>query len=296
MASSRVGVSTRACTPLPAGPSLSRMGRAKAAVLPVPVCAWPTTSRPSRSSGMVFCWMGEGVSYPTSAIAFSNGSPRPNWSKESARTSAFAFIGKPLFATGGPHAGLSPRGPGDPDRHAGEEPDARGLRVEAEPRARVEREARARRVAQRPEREEAARLDVIVALAGEFGLDAEAICKVARDRDRRLPAVLPTRPALAADEQVGDVVVDVRLAELLTKERDELVVEAARAEPFLFVGRGEFGVVGEGERGVPRALFERHDLEPDARVAETRRARARRLVGLGPDGLEVEVEQEPVRG
>jgi hypothetical protein len=78
------------------GSSLSRMGRAKAAVLPVPVCAWPTTSRPPRSSGMVFCWMGEGASYPTPEIAQSSGSPRPNWSNESKRTSAFAFIMTPL--------------------------------------------------------------------------------------------------------------------------------------------------------------------------------------------------------
>src|SRR5829696_914484 len=163
--------------------------------------------------------------------------------------------------------GSTGEGPRDPDRHAGEEPDARGLRVEAEPRAGVERDASARRVAERPEREEAARLDVVVALAGEFGLEAEVVCKVARDGDGALPAVLPTRALLASDEQVGDVEVDVRLAELLTEEPHELVVEAARAEPPLPVGRGEFRVVGEGERGATRALFERHDLEPDARVA-----------------------------
>ena len=44
------------------------------------------------------CRMGEGVSYPMSAIAFSNGSPRPNRSNVSAGSSAFAFISNPLFA------------------------------------------------------------------------------------------------------------------------------------------------------------------------------------------------------
>lgn len=42
---------------------------AKAAVLPVPVWANPTTSRPAISGGMVAAWIGEGVSYPTSETA-----------------------------------------------------------------------------------------------------------------------------------------------------------------------------------------------------------------------------------
>ena len=36
------------------------MGRAKAAVLPVPVCAEPMTSLPSRMSGIAWTWMGVG--------------------------------------------------------------------------------------------------------------------------------------------------------------------------------------------------------------------------------------------
>ena len=35
-------------------------GTRKAAVLPVPVCAWPMTSRPARASGIKAAWMGVG--------------------------------------------------------------------------------------------------------------------------------------------------------------------------------------------------------------------------------------------
>ena len=42
---------------------------AKAAVLPVPVWARPTTSEPAIMAGMVAAWMADGVSYPTSATA-----------------------------------------------------------------------------------------------------------------------------------------------------------------------------------------------------------------------------------
>ncbi len=38
------------------------MGSAKAAVLPVPVWAWPSTSLPSSKGGMVAAWIGDGVS------------------------------------------------------------------------------------------------------------------------------------------------------------------------------------------------------------------------------------------
>ena len=44
---------------------------ANAAVLPVPVCARPTTSEPAIIAGMVAAWMADGVSYPTSATACS---------------------------------------------------------------------------------------------------------------------------------------------------------------------------------------------------------------------------------
>ena len=36
-------------------------GRAKAAVLPVPVWAWPTTSLPASTWGIISCWMGVGT-------------------------------------------------------------------------------------------------------------------------------------------------------------------------------------------------------------------------------------------
>ncbi len=38
------------------------IGSPKAAVLPVPVCAWPITSRPSSSGGIACSWIGEGDS------------------------------------------------------------------------------------------------------------------------------------------------------------------------------------------------------------------------------------------
>ncbi len=41
---------------------LEHRGNAKAAVLPVPVWAWPSTSAPPSSAGMVCAWMGEGDS------------------------------------------------------------------------------------------------------------------------------------------------------------------------------------------------------------------------------------------
>ena len=39
-----------------------RIGMANAAVLPVPVCASPTTSEPAIMAGMVAAWMADGVS------------------------------------------------------------------------------------------------------------------------------------------------------------------------------------------------------------------------------------------
>ncbi len=41
---------------------LDRIGIANAAVLPVPVCARPTTSEPASIAGMVAAWMADGVS------------------------------------------------------------------------------------------------------------------------------------------------------------------------------------------------------------------------------------------
>jgi hypothetical protein len=39
----------------------TRMGKVKPAVLPVPVWAPASTSRPSRIRGMAFCWIGVAV-------------------------------------------------------------------------------------------------------------------------------------------------------------------------------------------------------------------------------------------
>ena len=65
MASSRVGTSTSACASKGRrsfGVTSCIMGSAKAAVLPVPVAAWPSTSRPAISAGMVSRWIGVGSS------------------------------------------------------------------------------------------------------------------------------------------------------------------------------------------------------------------------------------------
>jgi hypothetical protein len=63
-ASSRVGAITseRGMRALerPAA-SLSIIGRVKAAVLPVPVWAMPSTSRPASATGMACSWIGVGV-------------------------------------------------------------------------------------------------------------------------------------------------------------------------------------------------------------------------------------------
>ena len=62
IASSRVGARTRACGVFCERSRRDRMGSAKAAVLPVPVCARPTTWRPSSSGGIVCAWICDGVS------------------------------------------------------------------------------------------------------------------------------------------------------------------------------------------------------------------------------------------
>ncbi|MFO1426340.1 MAG: hypothetical protein U1F11_05090 [Steroidobacteraceae bacterium] len=74
-ASSRVGAMTMARTPVllrAAGEGrVSRFWKIEirnAAVLPVPVCAWPATSRPARAKGSVWAWIGVQRSKPASAI------------------------------------------------------------------------------------------------------------------------------------------------------------------------------------------------------------------------------------
>lgn len=61
-ANSRVGASTSAWVCFLVTSILDRIGMANAAVLPVPVCAIPTTSEPASSAGMVAVWTAEGVS------------------------------------------------------------------------------------------------------------------------------------------------------------------------------------------------------------------------------------------
>ena len=65
IASSRVGTTTNAygaLVPRTARCSRVRIGRANAAVLPVPVAAWPSTSRPATSGGIASRWIAVGSS------------------------------------------------------------------------------------------------------------------------------------------------------------------------------------------------------------------------------------------
>ena len=83
-ASSRVGARTRPRGG-PSGEPASRstMGTTKAAVLPVPVWAQPSMSRPCRAGAMAFAWMGVGVTKPIRAKSSSSGPDRPKDSKVS---------------------------------------------------------------------------------------------------------------------------------------------------------------------------------------------------------------------
>ena len=66
-ASSRVGVRTSArVVPLGLSVRRCRIGRAKAAVLPLPVIAVATRSRPSMAAGIVCSWIGVGFTKPRS--------------------------------------------------------------------------------------------------------------------------------------------------------------------------------------------------------------------------------------
>ena len=57
------------------------MGRAKAAVLPVPVWAMPRMSRPAICGAMAWAWIGVGVSKPARASASVRGVARPKAAK-----------------------------------------------------------------------------------------------------------------------------------------------------------------------------------------------------------------------
>lgn len=57
------------------------MGSANAAVLPLPVCATPMTSRPASTAGMVPRCTSVGVVMPSPAHTRSSHSDRPSWRK-----------------------------------------------------------------------------------------------------------------------------------------------------------------------------------------------------------------------
>ena len=78
-ASSRVGASTSACGIASDTSIDSNIGNPKAAVFPVPVCAWPITSHVSPSStGIAIRCIGVGDSNPFFPIAANDASDKPN--------------------------------------------------------------------------------------------------------------------------------------------------------------------------------------------------------------------------
>src|SRR5215217_9529274 len=78
---------------------------AKAAVLPLPVCASPTTSSPPRSSGNARAWIGVGVFQPWSATALRTSLDKDKSAKEVSWTSditlaiMFCFLSIVVVAT-----------------------------------------------------------------------------------------------------------------------------------------------------------------------------------------------------
>ena len=82
-ASSRVGTRTRprgARRPcLTSAPTRASSGRPKARVLPEPVAALPSTSRPARASGRAEVWMANGRWMPRRSSAVTSGWGRPSW-------------------------------------------------------------------------------------------------------------------------------------------------------------------------------------------------------------------------
>ena len=65
----------------PGFPRCWRIGRAKAAVLPVPVWAEPMISFPERATGMAWAWMGVGSLYPRSTTAWRTEEESPKEAK-----------------------------------------------------------------------------------------------------------------------------------------------------------------------------------------------------------------------
>src|SRR5579875_3025121 len=94
MASSRVGTRTSACGARPPICSRSSTGSAKAAVLPVPVAAWPTTSRPDSTAGIAARWIGVGSSYPSSSNACCSSARSPSSAKTVVTASLFHVDGR----------------------------------------------------------------------------------------------------------------------------------------------------------------------------------------------------------
>jgi hypothetical protein len=86
-ASSLVGTRMRhrvvaACFPLSRYKRRSSKGMVKAAVLPEPVTAFPTTSLPNRATGIVAAWIGVGETNPRVVKAFWMGRDRFSVKKE----------------------------------------------------------------------------------------------------------------------------------------------------------------------------------------------------------------------
>src|ERR1700683_1140473 len=61
--------------------SMVSIGSTKAAVLPVPVCAMPSTSRRASTWGIACSWMGVGIVYPADLAAARTLSDKPSWVK-----------------------------------------------------------------------------------------------------------------------------------------------------------------------------------------------------------------------
>jgi hypothetical protein len=68
-------------------------GSPKAAVLPVPVCAWATRSRPARATGIACSWMGLGTLNPAAVIPSMMAGLRPNPAKPEAGSAAGVSAG-----------------------------------------------------------------------------------------------------------------------------------------------------------------------------------------------------------
>jgi hypothetical protein len=80
----RCGMAARRC----------RIGSAKAAVLPVPVCAMPHKSRPLRTGGIAWHWIGVGSKYPAAVRALRMGAESPR-SEKSTKTFTVSRVKMP---------------------------------------------------------------------------------------------------------------------------------------------------------------------------------------------------------